>query len=45
MMQYYSSMMNGFGGGMWFLGSLTGFLFIVLLILGILALWKYINKK
>ncbi len=44
-MPYFYNMMGYFGGGMWFFGSLVCVLFVVFLILGILALWKYINKK
>lgn len=38
-------MMGGFGGGTFFFMWLTYLLLITLLILGIVALWKYINKK
>jgi len=37
--------MGGAGGGMMFFAWLSYLLVITLLILGIAALWKYINKK
>lgn len=45
MMGNYYNMMNGFGSGMWFLGSLVYLLIVVVLILAAIALGKYINKK
>lgn len=39
-MMYY-----GLGGGMMIFGWVTYILVIILLVLGIAALWKYINKK
>ena len=43
------TMMNygnfGFGGGMMIFGWIIPVLITVLLVLGIAALWKYINKK
>lgn len=42
-MMYY--MWNNFGNGMMFFGFLTYILFTVLIVLGIVALLKYINKK
>lgn len=41
---YMQAMMGGFGG-MWFFMWITYILVIVFLVLGIAALWKYINKK
>ena len=41
----YNYMMGGYGGGMMFFAWITYTLVVVLLILGIAALWKYINKK
>ncbi len=44
MMNY--DMMSGFGGNSMMLFAWTTYvLFTVLLVLGIAALWKYINKK
>lgn len=44
MMDY--NMMGGVGGSsMMFFAWATYILFIILLALGIVALWKYINKK
>lgn len=43
MMDY--NMMGGAGGGMMFFAWLTYALLTALLVLGIIALWKYINKK
>lgn len=44
MMNY--DMMSGLGGGgMMFFSWITYVLFTVLLVLGIMALWKYLNKK
>jgi len=44
MMDY--NFMNGYGGGgMMFFAWTTYVLGTVLLVLGIMALWKYINKK
>lgn len=46
MMGFDSNMMNGGDGGTFmFFGWLTYFLIIILLVLGIAALWKYIGKK
>jgi len=43
------TMMNygnfAWGGGMMFFGWIIPILVTVLLVLGIMALWKYINKK
>ncbi|PIR52513.1 hypothetical protein COU76_05990 [Candidatus Peregrinibacteria bacterium CG10_big_fil_rev_8_21_14_0_10_49_10] len=43
------AMMNfgnfGLGGGMMFFGWIIPVIVVVLLVLGIAALWKYINKK
>jgi hypothetical protein len=40
------NMMTGMGGGgMMFFGWITYTLLMVLLVFGIAALWKYINKK
>jgi len=44
-MMGYNYMMGGSGGGMMFFAWITYLLVTVLLILGIVALWKYINKK
>jgi len=41
----YNYMMGGGGGSMMFFAWITYILVIVLLGLGIVALWKYINKK
>ncbi len=41
MMGYYYNMM-GFGSGV---GGITMILLWILLVLAIIALWKYINKK
>lgn len=38
-------MMGGFGSGAYLFMWLTSVLTVILLILGIVALWKYINKK
>lgn len=35
----------GWGGGMMIFGWIIPILVVVLLVLGIAALWKYINKK
>ncbi|AKM78245.1 MAG: hypothetical protein UX70_C0001G0524 [Candidatus Wolfebacteria bacterium GW2011_GWB1_47_1] len=40
MMGYY-----GMGSGMFFFGWIIYVLVLILLVLGIVALWKYINKK
>lgn len=42
-MMYYN-FMGGYGGGFFF-ASLTYILVNLVLLLGILALWKYINSK
>lgn len=44
-MMDYNYMMGGGGGGLMFFSWITYVLVIVLLGLGIAALWKYINKK
>lgn len=44
-MMYYNYMMGVDGGGVMFFAWITYVLIIVLLVLGIFALWKYINKK
>lgn len=41
----YNYMMGGSGGSMMFFSWITYLLFVALLVLGIAALWKYINKK
>jgi len=44
MMDY--QMMNGYnGGGMMFFSWILYILAVAVLVLGIIALWKYINKK
>lgn len=44
MMDY--NMMNGmYGGGYMTFGWLIGLLVVVNLVLGAVALWKYVNKK
>ncbi len=44
MMDY--NMMGGVnGGGMMFFAWITYILIVALLVLGIVALWKYINRK
>lgn len=44
-MGFESNMMTGgIGGGMMLLGWVSYLLVVVLLVLGIAALWKYINK-
>lgn len=35
----------GWGGGMMLVGSVVWLLIVALLVLGIIALWKYIKKK
>lgn len=40
-----NTMMGGFGGGAFFSMWIIYLLVIVILSLGIVALWKYINKK
>ena len=46
MMNYYYGMMGGgYGGSMMFFGWIVSILVLALIILGIIALWKYINKK
>lgn len=44
-MMNYSYMAGGAGGSMMFFAWTTYVLVSVLLVLGIAALWKYINKK
>ena len=44
-MMDYNTMMGGANGGMMFFAWTTYVLVTVLLILGIVALWKYIGKK
>jgi hypothetical protein len=44
-MMGYNSMFGGYGAGMMLFGWLIYILVIALLVLGIVALWKYINKK
>lgn len=44
-MMNYNYMMGSYGGGMMFFGWITYLLVVVLVVLGIAALWKYINKK
>lgn len=41
----YNYMMGGSGGSMMLFAWITYILFVALLILGIAALWKYINRK
>ncbi len=41
----YNYMMGGGGNSMMIFPWLTYILVVVLLVLGIVALWKYINKK
>lgn len=45
MMGYYNYMWGGYGGGMMLFAWVGCVLMIVLMILGIMALWKYINQK
>lgn len=46
MMGFDSDMMSGGAGGTFmFFGWLTYFLVLILTVLGIIAFWKYINKK
>lgn len=40
----YSAMMGGNGSAMMFFGWIAYILVIALLVLGIVALWKYISK-
>jgi hypothetical protein len=42
---YYGNMMTGTGWGMPVFGSLFFVLTLVLMVLGIVALWKYIAKN
>jgi hypothetical protein len=44
-MMNYSYMMGGAGGGVMFFAWIAYLLVTVLIIFGIAALWKYINKK
>jgi len=44
-MMDYNYMLGGGGGSMMFFSWVTYTLVIALLIFGIVALWKYINKK
>ena len=41
----YNMMRGGYGGGMMFFAWLGYILITVLLVLSIIALWRYINKK
>lgn len=41
----YNYMMGNYGTGMMFFAWIPYVLLVVLLVLGIAALWKYINKK
>lgn len=41
----YQGMMGGFGSSIMFFSWITYIIVIILLILGIAALWKYINSK
>jgi hypothetical protein len=41
----YNYMFGGGGGGMMYFSWVTYLLVVTLLVLGIVALWKYINKK
>lgn len=41
----YNYMMGGSGGGLMLFSWITYLLVVVLLVFGIMALWKYINKK
>lgn len=44
-MMDYTILSGASGGGMMFLASISYILINVLLLLGIAALWKYVNKK
>ena len=44
-MMGYNYMMGGSGGTMMFFAWTTYILVTALLVLGVVALWKYINKK
>jgi hypothetical protein len=44
-MMNYNMMQGDNGGGMMFFSWIIYALVVVLLVLGIMALWKYINKK
>lgn len=44
-MMNYNYMMGGYGGGLMLFAWITYILVIALLVLGIVALWKYISKK
>jgi len=44
-MMGYNYMWGGYGGGMMLFSWLTYVLVVALLVLGIMALWKYINAK
>lgn len=44
-MMNYSYMMGTGGSGMMFFSWITYVLVVALLVLGIAALWKYLNKK
>jgi hypothetical protein len=41
----YGSMLGTSGGSMMFFGWIAYILVIILVVLGIVALWKYINKN
>lgn len=46
MMGNYNNMMTGgYGGGLMTFGWIASLIIIVSIVLGIIALWKYINKK
>ncbi len=46
MMGFDSNMMSGGAGGTWaFFGWLLYILIVIVLIFGVIALWKYINEK
>lgn len=44
-MMNYESMMGNFGGFMMLSAWITYILLVILLVLSIIALWKYIEKK
>jgi len=45
MNSYYSMMGGGYGGSMMFFSWITSILVLALIVFGIIALLKYINKK
>ncbi|MEX1997797.1 MAG: hypothetical protein WEA04_03955 [Candidatus Andersenbacteria bacterium] len=45
MMMDYNMMSGMYGGGYMTFGWLVGLLVLVNLVLGAVALWKYVNKK